>query len=177
MGGRKCSACQLCCWLVPVDSLKKAAATRCEHQRTGQGCSIYEQRPNCCRVWTCRWLAYADTPGMRRPDKCHYVIDAILDFVGMTQGDSVRVDLPAIQIWVDPNFPNAHRDAALRSYLARQAIKNGAVGLVRMGGQGIVLVPPSMSEDGEWFEVGGIAEREHSIEEIARAIGAKVMIE
>ena len=53
---RHCGGCTLCCKLIPVEELHKAAGQRCKHQITGKGCRIYERRPTSCREWTCLWI-------------------------------------------------------------------------------------------------------------------------
>ena len=37
---RQCGSCTLCCKLIPVEELHKAAGQRCQHVRAGKGCSI-----------------------------------------------------------------------------------------------------------------------------------------
>ena len=69
---RKCGDCQLCCKLLPTKEIGKVANTRCEHQRTGKGCTIYARRPFSCSSWSCRWLLEDDTADLSRPDRAHY---------------------------------------------------------------------------------------------------------
>jgi hypothetical protein len=76
---RQCGDCQLCCKLLPIQELNKAAGDRCQHQRHGIGCNIYPNRPNCCQLWNCRWLA-GDNTGAR-PDHAHYVVDIMPDYI------------------------------------------------------------------------------------------------
>jgi hypothetical protein len=53
-----------------VPALNKSAGQPCRHQ-TPQGCGIYEQRPEVCRVWYCMWVR--DQQGVflenHRPDR------------------------------------------------------------------------------------------------------------
>lgn len=83
-GSRACGDCQLCCKLVPVPELGKKASHRCKHQKFGVGCAIYRKRPFSCAMWNCRWLTDPETNELRRPDRSHYVIDAMPDFVTLT---------------------------------------------------------------------------------------------
>jgi len=39
---RQCGGCTLCCKLLPVPPLEKLAGQRCQHQRHGKGCAVYE---------------------------------------------------------------------------------------------------------------------------------------
>ncbi|HTB46262.1 MAG TPA: hypothetical protein VK741_21755 [Acetobacteraceae bacterium] len=152
--GRACGGCTLCCKLLPILELKKAAGTRCQHSRAGKGCMIYAHRPNACRTWACRWLADADTAGMPRPDRAHYVIDMEWDYIEVQQnpGDPLQKQT-VMQVWVDPAFPNAHRDPPLRAFMRHVAEKYRAATVVRYGSRvGLVVIAPSMSASGEWIE-------------------------
>lgn len=96
----------------------------------------------------------ADTADLRRPDRSHYVLDPIPDYITVqNNATGAETIIPCIQIWVDPGHPRAYRDPALLAYLERRAEENW-VGLVRLGaGDGIVLVPPSLAEDNQWHEM------------------------
>jgi len=152
--GRRCGGCQLCCRLVPVASLNKPAGEKCRHAKVGHGCTIYRFRPHDCRTWACRWLAQsAETAGLRRPDRSHYVIDLTYDTVHMLKPDGEKLPVSVLQVWVDPAFPDAHRDPALRRYLANMGARYRVAALVRYGAsKGFVLYPPAMCADGQWHE-------------------------
>ena len=79
---RHCGPCQLCCEVVAVEPLDKPEHQRCRFQGA-RGCSIYEERPDCCRVFTCGWLAGA-IPRELRPDRCGAVFwsNQIVGMVG-----------------------------------------------------------------------------------------------
>ena len=66
---RRCGDCQLCCKLLPVGALGKAAGERCRHQRHHKGCAVYRKRgfPSECGAWSCRWLVEDDTADLSRP--------------------------------------------------------------------------------------------------------------
>lgn len=51
---RACGDCQLCCELIEVTPIGKGPDERCRFQ-CDAGCSIYEDRPDCCRVFLCGW--------------------------------------------------------------------------------------------------------------------------
>ena len=53
------------------------------------------------------------------------------DFV--TLGEPGReTPIEVVQIWVDPNYPDAHRDPALRAYVERRGLE-GKIALIRYG--------------------------------------------
>lgn len=175
---RQCGDCQLCCKLLPVPSVPTAAGERCRHQRFGKGCAIYHGRPAACRAWSCVWLLAGDgTRDLNRPDRVHYVVDPMPDFVKMTDNRTGEVtELPVHQIWMDAAHPDAHRDPALRAWLEASAKATGMAALVRVAGNedAVGLFPPSMNSTGEWQEVQTNFRREdqHSAEDIARVMNA-----
>jgi hypothetical protein len=186
---RRCGDCQLCCKLLPlkardsdatvramkdagmpipagladmVPDFDKPANTRCQHQQHGKGCRIYPRRPLACQLWSCRWLNEADTADQHRPDHSHVVIDVMPDYVTLKNNQTGEMHpCEVIQIWVDPAYPDAHRDPAIRAYVARQA-ERGPLALIRNGSHdAFLLVPPSVASDGEWHEMRGVVEGDH----------------
>jgi hypothetical protein len=64
---------------------------------------------------------------------------------------NVQITIPVLQIWVDPAFPNAHRDTKLRNYIEKL---NGWAGIVRYNSKdSLILMPPSMTKENKWYEV------------------------
>jgi hypothetical protein len=174
---RKCGDCQLCCKLLPTPEIDKLANVRCRHQKHGVGCAIYDRRPLSCQMWRCQWLAPEefDTLDLPRPDRVHYVVDMIPDYVTMTWHDGRPPDhLPVVQVWVDPDHRDAHRDPALRRWLERQRMP----AIIRYSERdGFVLFPPSCSEDRQWHEQrSGMSEHSHTLEQKAAALGGSLSI-
>lgn len=173
---RKCGDCQLCCKLLPVKSLAKDANTRCKHQRHGKGCAVYRKPgfPMDCALWNCRWLVDDATADLKRPDRSHYVIDIMPDYVTVVADESgEKQDIPVLQIWCDPAYPNAHRDPALRAYIEKMG-EEGYCALVRYSStRAIFLAPPNIpNANGEWFEhESGVNGKEHTMAEKMRVLG------
>ena len=170
---RKCGDCQLCCKLLPTSELNKPANTKCIHQKFKKGCAIYSNRPLSCQAWSCRWLMSLDTADMPRPDRSHYVIDLIPDFVRVKDNATGELvsNIEVVQVWLDPDFPDAHHDPWLRLYLFRRG-EEGIAALIRYGSKdGFVLFPPQLTEEGLWREErgGNIRDEEHSLEEFIAA--------
>jgi hypothetical protein len=170
---RQCGDCQLCCKLLPVKSLAKPASARCQHQRVGKGCMVYAKlwgvAPE-CKLWNCRWLGNDDMDELRRPDRSHYVVDIMPDFVTATTHNGERVSMEVVQIWVDPDYPDAHRDPALRAWL----IRKNKIGLIRYSDrEAITLFPPAMMDTGQWFERRSNLSREapHTAAQVVAALG------
>jgi len=139
-----------------VKEFNKPAGERCKHQRA-TGCRIYASRPMSCRAWNCMWLVNdinGDIVDLKRPDRSHYVIDMMPDFVVMRDDNSgEEIKIPVLQIWVDPQYPDAHRDPALRDFLTRRG-REGIGALVRYhsSGPALAIFPPSLAADGQWHE-------------------------
>lgn len=172
--GRHCGTCTLCCKLLPVRELDKGANERCKHQKFSKGCAVYHRpgMPISCKLWSCRWLTDENAIGLSRPDRAHYVIDIMPDFVTAKEGLQSH-EIEVIQLWVDPLYPEAHRDPALRAYLERLCDERGSMVLVRYNSEsGFCLIPPGMNNTGEWIEHGGdTTGRTHSADEIFNAVG------
>lgn len=149
---RRCGDCTLCCKLLPTKEIEKPANERCPHQKVGKGCTIYHRRPFSCRVWNCRWLVGDDTAELSRPDRAHYVIDIMPDYITIRYDSGKVVDVQVVQIWCDPKFPEAHRDPKLRAYMLRRGAQ-GIASQVRFDSmRSLLIFPPNMSEDGQWHE-------------------------
>lgn len=171
---RTCGTCTLCCRLLPVKDLAKPANARCTHQTTAKGCGIYEHRPLSCRLWSCRWLTDETTGDLRRPDRAHYCIDIVPDFVTIQpHDDTPEFAVPVVQVWVDPAHPDAHRDPALRRWLAAQGEK-GMAALIRTSSRhAFALFPPAIT-GGKWVEKhSDVDPVEHTPQQIAEAMHAR----
>lgn len=153
MTRRVCGGCTLCCKLVPVATLGKGAGERCQHQTWG-GCRVYrrlwEVAPE-CRLWSCAWLSDPDAGKLRRPDRARYVIDIMPDSIGAIEAGGRTIDVPVMQVWADPDHPDAWReDPALRAFMTRRA-EAGQATLIRYGNaRGVFVCPPPLAA--EWHE-------------------------
>jgi hypothetical protein len=153
---RRCGDCSLCCKLLPNVALKKPAGKPCRYQRHGKGCTIYPTRPQECQFWSCRWLASSEeTAGMRRPDRAHYVIDALPDTIRLVNNETGEpTEFEAIQIWVDPAFPKTQHDPELRAYMLKMAQEHSMPTLLRWSNRvGTAVFPPPLNADHEWHQV------------------------
>lgn len=171
---RQCGDCTLCCKLLPVRELDKGANTRCRHQRHHKGCSVYGKpdMPISCKLWNCRWIVEDDTADMRRPDRAGYVIDVLPDYIVVRQDDDgSTINVPVIQVWIDPARPELWRDdKELFQFAARRGLE-GMATLVRYGSEkATTLLPPNMSDDGQWHVIdNGMGEATHTPEQKMRA--------
>lgn len=171
---RECGTCTLCCKLLPVRELAKKAGERCKHQRL-TGCRVYHKpgMPPACALWNCRWLVDPKVAeaGVSRPDRAGFVIDTMPDFVTLRDNETGEViPIQVVQIWVDPKRPDAHRDPALRAYLARLGNEN-IVALIRFNERdAFTVIPPAMTGAGFRELHGESMGRQHSMTEIVDAL-------
>jgi hypothetical protein len=175
MTKRECGGCTLCCKLLPVPPLQKPGNTRCKFQRFKKGCAVYHtaKMPMECGVWNCRWLVNDDADELARPDRAHYVIDLMPDFVTIRPDDGEPQSIQVVQIWCDPKYPDAHRDPALRRWMFRRA-QDGIAALIRFNERDALTVfAPPFDINGEWHEITSNAptERTHTLTEVVRALG------
>jgi hypothetical protein len=172
---RHCGGCTLCCKLLPVPPLGKKAGERCQHQRHHKGCAVYRKKgfPAECAAWTCRWLVGDDTADLSRPDRSHYVIDVLPDFVTLRNNETGEAQhVQVVQIWVDPGYPDAHRDPVLRAYLERRG-HEGIASIVRWDNErAMVIFPPELSDNHQWNEVESDfrLKKEHTFDEVVAAL-------
>jgi hypothetical protein len=181
---RQCGDCQKCCVLLPVPPLQKPAGQRCQFQKFHKGCAVYHtaKMPHDCGLWNCRWLVNDDADELSRPDRSHYVIDVMPDFVTLQDNATGALqNIQVVQIWIDPKYPDAHRDPALRRWLFRRAQK-GIAAIVRFNAKdALTLFAPPFDKDGEWHEItsGVSTGRTHTLNEVVQALGgeARLVIE
>jgi hypothetical protein len=148
----------------------KPAGKRCPHQRTGKGCTIYHKRPRCCELWNCRWLGNPEeTVGLKRPDRSHCVVDIAPDFI-MLRDDEREAYVEVVQIWVDPDYPDAYKTPEMRAYMARMGEKGIATIIRYSNKDAFVIFPPAMTRDGQWKENRGTMLRETTVEETFKAL-------
>src|SRR5262245_56200539 len=172
---RKCGDCQLCCKLLPVQEIEKKAGHRCRHQAHGKGCRVYHTAlPRSCRLWSCAWLTGVDTGS--RPDRAHLVVDMLPDFVTVVDETTFeRRSLPVVHGAIVPVFPDAPGDPALRAYLAKRG-EEGVAALIRSNErEAFTLLPPVMTEDGDWVAAWSNVdpEKQHSFTDIAKVWAGK----
>lgn len=166
---RKCGDCQLCCKLLPVREIDKLAGQKCQHQKFGKGCDIYERCPPSCRLWSCAWLT-GEFVG-RRPDRSGYVIDIMPDYITLRPHDGApEKRVPVRQVWIDPGRPDAWKDPELLMHLGETSA------LLRYNSsRADVLVSPALSGLDSWFlHDASTEEAEHSAAQISEVLGAPI---
>jgi hypothetical protein len=175
---RSCGDCTLCCKLLPVPPLAKAAGQSCRYQKFHKGCLVYRtaSMPPECGLWNCRWLVNDDADDLSRPDRSHYVIDVMPDFITVRDNETGEdQNIQVVQIWCDPKHRDAHRDPALRRWLIRRA-EQGIAALVRFNSkEALAVFAPPFDPAGQWHEIdsGVSTNRTHTLTEIVAALGGR----
>lgn len=126
-----CGGCTLCCKVMSIPALNKAAGVWCTHCKTGIGCGIYEERPQACIDFMCGFLTNPALGEEWRPATSRLIIDA-----GKEEGTTL--------VFVDPGRPDAWRRqpyyAALQGW-ARWALAHQQRVVVRTGARTILVMP------------------------------------
>lgn len=128
--GRSCGTCTLCCKLFDIRELDKPQFEWCKHCAIGQGCNIYDQRPQECRDFNCSYLANPALGEEWRPSKSKIVLT-------LEKGNLIGVH-------VDPDRPDAWRrepfHSQIQKWAADAATKKGQV-VVWEGRNAVALLP------------------------------------
>ena len=68
---RKCGDCNMCCKLPEIPSINKKSYSWCKNCNIGEGCNIYEKRPEKCKEFVCLYVT-----GLTdlKPNKCGFFI-------------------------------------------------------------------------------------------------------
>lgn len=155
---KRCGDCLLCCKVLPIADIGKPANKWCQHAKIGHGCKIYADLPDSCRNWSCLWVLEGTWPAELQPNKSHVIFDMMTDQVAAVQ-DSGRIDQhEVIQLWVDPDYPEAHRAKVVRDMIEFIAMSYGLSTLARIGGRGILIAAPPLTSDRRWMEKTSILE-------------------
>jgi hypothetical protein len=94
--GRSCGTCSLCCKVLRIPELDKAAGEWCRHCRPGRGCGIHAIRPFVCRGAYCEWMIAKGLGPEWKPERAKFAL-----FV--TNGGR------RLTAHVDPGSPSAWR--------------------------------------------------------------------
>lgn len=117
-GERICGHCTLCCRLPDIDALAKPANQWCDHCREGQGCRIYDRRPQLCRDFLCLWRTDETLDAAWEPMRSRMMV--------YCQG-------PQVTVLVDPDFPEIWKQAPYAETLSHWARERGQYVIVFVG--------------------------------------------
>ena len=127
---RPCGECSLCCKVLRINALDKAAGQWCGHFKKGVGCSIHALSPTECQRFQCFWTISSVLGPEWRPDRSKLVMWSNVE-------GRVIVD-------VDPSAPSAWRKEPYYSTLKAWADRDRPMKLevlVRSAGRLWVIFP------------------------------------
>jgi hypothetical protein len=159
MSARACADCTLCCKVMAIEQLEKAAGDRCGHCEPGKGCRIYDDRPIECQAFDCLWLIDPRLGEHWKPSVSGLVLTTSED---------------GIEIRCDPDQPQAWRREPCRGDIERLAISGEQhdVTVLVITGAEMILVTP-----GREFHLGAVGADERIVRELqgTRVVGASVV--
>ncbi len=121
MSKRECGSCSLCCKVLEVQAVFKAAGEWCRHFRAGTGCEVHKLRPKSCRDFSCLWLQEDWLGDEWKPSVAKFVM-------------AWEYDGQVLAVMVDPKVPNAWRaepyHTALKMLAERHMSENRLVMVV-----------------------------------------------
>ncbi len=130
---RECGECVVCCYVCEVPELQKPLNSLCKHCTVGQGCKIYEMRPQSCRTYNCVWKEGGISDERLRPDRCGVLFDRVGKFLVAITGEGNR------GAWKQPVVQEE----------IKQHLENGTPVIAREGNgeQWHALVPANMRSE------------------------------
>lgn len=84
----ECGNCTACCKLLNIQETDSKPGDYCKYCNPGVGCRIYNERPECCKIFECSWKQMKNAGEELRPDKCGVLFEKWSDtvMVGTTEG-------------------------------------------------------------------------------------------
>ena len=146
---KTCGECTLCCKVMAIEELAKAAGSWCPHCKPGIGCRIYADRPTECQTFNCLWLIDDRLDHRWKPIKSKLVLTTSQD---------------GIEIRCDPGFPGAWRKEPFRSEIHSWAVSaepHDGTALVIVGYK-MTLVTPDRE-----FDLGVVRPDERIVRELS----------
>lgn len=129
--GKACGECNLCCQILEIDELAKPAGLLCKDCLLGNGCAIYDDRPQVCRDFECLWKGDRAMAAPLRPDRVGTIL--------MEDPDSDEY-----RAVCDPTRPLAWRTPTVFKHLVAMA-KSGRTVVAKAG-----LKSWRIHASGEW---------------------------
>jgi hypothetical protein len=129
--GRSCDGCTMCCKVLEVTALRKPRQKWCPDCAVGEGCKIYETRPDECRAFYCGWMVDATIPDHWAPKHSHMV----LAYNTRRNQAMLHVDSGRPDAWRKPPYFGDLQN------MARHAASRGRMFLLRTGSEVWALLP------------------------------------
>ena len=124
----KCDGCTMCCEVLPVPWMNKAAGEACRYCDVGVGCRIYNNSiPEECRTFRCAYNRLENAPIKLRPDKCKIIFERIKEnlFLGTMHQD----------------YPEAYKNPVIQKELITFFIRGYSVVLSSFTIDNLIIYP------------------------------------
>ncbi len=132
----------MCCKVIAIPEMPKAAGVWCSKAAPGKGCSIYGTRPLGCQTFYCHWMIDVKLGPEWKPERAKFVLHAGNEGIGGK----------LIILSVDPSFPNAWTKAPYFEMIktwARDGADEGRLVLVHIGSRHVAVLPDRTVEIGK----------------------------
>lgn len=129
-----CQDCTGCCVVFEVKDIGKKFGEPCKHLGKtlfGNGCTIYESRPDACRHYVCLWLDAARR-GMPFPENMRPDVSKVV--LGWPWGE----DRETLFVYPYPGYDNAWQRPPVSNYL-RSILAKGAKVVVVAGTKRVAI--------------------------------------
>lgn len=132
---RSCAGCELCCTIMGVEELGKAAWTACAHLGAEGGCAIWGAHPAVCRSFTCLWRRSDDLlPPDLFPADCGFILAL----------DQLETWPTVVKVCAQADRPDAWDTPRNREIFLRLAASwNCPVVVIEGGVRGVLAFAPS----------------------------------
>jgi len=94
----ECGECTLCCLHLNIPDTNSKEGELCKYCDENVGCKIYDNRPECCKVFECCWKQMGEAHIDLRPDKCGVLFEKWTDNVIVGSLENIPSDLVLRQI-------------------------------------------------------------------------------
>lgn len=93
-----CGTCTICCKLLNIEETDSKSNIYCKHCNVEVGCKIYNERPECCKIFECCWKQMNIVAEDLRPDNCGVLFEKWSDkvIVGSTNDELSKLVLGQI---------------------------------------------------------------------------------
>jgi hypothetical protein len=129
--GRSCDGCTMCCKLMEIDVLQKPRAVWCPHCDQKRGCTIYEQRPEPCRIFYCGYRMIPHLDDRWKPSKAKFLVN----FESRSNRIVIHADPARAGAWRQEPYLSTIR------HWAKNAVRENGLVLVWTGDNLIAVLP------------------------------------
>lgn len=89
----ECGECTLCCLHLNIPDTNSKEGELCKYCNENVGCKIYDNRPECCKVFECCWKQTDGAHIDLRPDNCGVLFEKWTDNVIVGSLENLPSDL------------------------------------------------------------------------------------